>query len=566
MTHVESTQSDGHGPLLDATPTAAPPVMKPAPVASREGAHWFNARLEALGDRLNPILVKETRQALKSQQFSITFVLLLACGWAWSLLGIALSGPDIYYSSEGVSIFFGYFLILFLPLSIVVPYGAFRSILSEHDENTFELLSITTLKPRQMIAGKLGSSTLQAVVYLSALAPCMVFSYLLGGISLASILTVLIVTFLTSIGLSLLALLMGTVTRQRHWQTAVSVVMLIPLAIVFFAGAAMVVDILQFNAIEDVMGQDGFWPLVGMMATAYCSYFALLFAAATAQITFEAENRSTPLRLIMVGQHVLLTAWMAWIFAGISNRDPEVVLGYLMLLGIHWFVMGGFMTGESPDLSARVKRQLPRTFLGRVFLTWFNPGPLTGYVLAISGTVAGGILALTLLALPGVVVNWRGLTTDELILFNLFGICYIVIFLGVGRLIIGLLRKVIPFQTVGAVLVHGLLLAVMSSTPVILQMFFRTLNRQGFSLLQMTNPFWTLAESVDGSLSAMEVATLCIVLPITALLVFGFNLLGLTESVRHVRVATPARVIEEDVQTGRIVLPEVKPSSTSPWD
>jgi hypothetical protein len=82
----------------------------------------------------------------------------------------------------------------------------------------------------------------------------------------------------------------------------------------------------------------------------------------------------------------------------------------------------------------------------------------------------------------------------------------------------------------------------------------------------MTNPFWTLAESVDGSLSAMEVATLCIVLPITALLVFGFNLLGLTESVRHVRVATPARVIEEDVQTGRIVLPEVKPSSTSPWD
>ena len=38
-------------------------------------------------DRLNPILVKETRQALKSRQFIITFMLLLTVAWLISVFG-----------------------------------------------------------------------------------------------------------------------------------------------------------------------------------------------------------------------------------------------------------------------------------------------------------------------------------------------------------------------------------------------------------------------------------------------------------------------------------------------
>ena len=39
-------------------------------------------RLERLGDRFNPIVVKEVRQALKSRQFVLTFLLLLLAAWA----------------------------------------------------------------------------------------------------------------------------------------------------------------------------------------------------------------------------------------------------------------------------------------------------------------------------------------------------------------------------------------------------------------------------------------------------------------------------------------------------
>ena len=54
-------------------------------------SYWakIEALLDRLGDRLNPILVKEARQAMKSRQFVVTFSLLLICGWIWTVLFIA---------------------------------------------------------------------------------------------------------------------------------------------------------------------------------------------------------------------------------------------------------------------------------------------------------------------------------------------------------------------------------------------------------------------------------------------------------------------------------------------
>ena len=48
--------------------------------SARDGAGW-KAWLERVGDRLNPILVKETRQAIKSSQFTFTFALVLIAVW-----------------------------------------------------------------------------------------------------------------------------------------------------------------------------------------------------------------------------------------------------------------------------------------------------------------------------------------------------------------------------------------------------------------------------------------------------------------------------------------------------
>ncbi|MGE3778068.1 MAG: hypothetical protein AB7F89_12845, partial [Pirellulaceae bacterium] len=77
--------------------TQAPAVVSPfgpsTPVECPNDlpTRWsrVEAALERASEWLNPILVKEARQALKSRQFVVTFSLLLICGWGWSLLGVA---------------------------------------------------------------------------------------------------------------------------------------------------------------------------------------------------------------------------------------------------------------------------------------------------------------------------------------------------------------------------------------------------------------------------------------------------------------------------------------------
>src|SRR3954471_8656788 len=138
---------------------SALPAKRELPLISR----WakIEALLDRLGDRLNPILVKEARQAMKSRQFVVTFSLLLLCGWLWTALFVLTGLPAIYYAPVGPGILAGYYAVLSVPLLIVVPYAACRSLAGEWEDGTFELLSITTLSARQIIAGKLASAVLQ---------------------------------------------------------------------------------------------------------------------------------------------------------------------------------------------------------------------------------------------------------------------------------------------------------------------------------------------------------------------------------------------------------------------
>ncbi len=197
------------------------------------------ARIERLGEMLNPLLVKEVRQALKSRQFSITFTAVLCLSWLWSIAGVARLGPTVAYGANGPEIFFGYYLILAFPLILIVPYSAYRSLIAEREDNTYELVAITTLRPRQIVAGKLGIAVAQMAVYFSAVAPCLAFTYLLRGIDVPTIFWIMFYTFLASFGFSLCALLLATIAREKHWQVMLAVVIVVVLFYAFLGSMTL---------------------------------------------------------------------------------------------------------------------------------------------------------------------------------------------------------------------------------------------------------------------------------------------------------------------------------------
>src|SRR5262249_11768430 len=134
FTRGRVSERDGRASAMSASTGANPFAIEPA--AETTSGRWakVDAVVSQLSERLKPILVQEARQAMNSKQFSITFTLVLFFGWPWSMFGVSLFGPSVYYGAEGPGMFIGYFPILAFPLLIIVPVGAFWSLVEERQD------------------------------------------------------------------------------------------------------------------------------------------------------------------------------------------------------------------------------------------------------------------------------------------------------------------------------------------------------------------------------------------------------------------------------------------------
>jgi hypothetical protein len=536
--------ADGNATALEFEPAA--------PAYAERVWDAIERALERIGDRLNPILVKETRQALKSKQFLITFGLLLILGWGWSILGIIQAGPGAAFGAFGWQLFFGYYIILAFPLLIVVPFGAFRSLAIEQETRTFELLSITALGTRQIILGKLGSAALQMMVYLSAIAPCLGFTYLLRGIDMPSIAFVVFWLTLASLGFSMIGLLLATVATKKQFQVLPMLFAAIGCCAGFMTSIPLTGEFVERAGPQLIADRD-FWPVNGVILTAYLGYFVLLCEAAAARLSFASDNRSTRLRIIMVLHQFLFTAWMTLAWRENHGHNIEICAAFLTMAGIQWYLLGALMVGESPILFSRVKRQLPKSFLGRVFLTWFFPGPGKGYMLTMTGLVCSLLSACIGVAVAKI-LGWNGgggrmNFIDHVLPFALLGIGYIATFLGLGMLIIRFIRRFAVVGLAFSVLLQILLLLIGCIGPLIIGWIVPDLQySHSYSILQITNPFWSLLEVVEGHVN-LDLPIMISLVSFAAAAVFAINLPGLVREIGAVRVYRPKRVIDEDVET-----------------
>lgn len=514
---------------------------------------------ERAGEKLNPILVKESRQALKSKQFLVTFTLLLICGLGWSLIGVALVGPGVYYAPTGPYMLIGYHIVLTVPLLLIVPFAAYRSLAAEREDGTYELLSITTLSSRQIVSGKLGSAVLQMMIYYSALAPCIAFTYLLRGVDVFTIGLVLFYTFAASLLLSAFGLVVAAITRLRHLQLLLSVALLLGLVVATLTWCISMGEIaFEMGALP--YDEPGFWIAQAAIVTALASYFILFVWTAGAQLSFASDNRSTRLRVVMLAQQVLFTGWLMYYW--LSEREPEILIVWLGFSGGHWMVMGSLLTGELAPLSPRVKRRLPQSFLARAFLTWFNPGSGTGYVFAVANLAAVVLVAVAAVIVADMLGNMPGRLLTETSLFAVLLLGYLAAYLGVGRLLVLWLRRYLYFGLLLPFLVDVLLALGGAAIPTLLQAWLFGLNGfRDYSVLQVTNWFWTLGIAVDNP------TLLTFGVPVLvggfAAVVFAINLLVARQEVEQVRQELPERVREDE----RVLHPERLPvRPVSPWD
>lgn len=325
--------------------------------------------LDRASDWANPILVKEVRQVLRGRFFRIAFslVLLALCLVTTTYIMEAsvrsgrIDGRDLFSAAYGW---------LGAALFGLVPFGTFSSMGNEWDENTFDLLVLSNLKPWRIIWGKLLSAAVQALLYLVTFAPFMACAFLMQGVDLAALGIVLAWSFLWSMALSVLSLALSTLSKTRMARMFLMAVLAGALS--FAAAMAISMGIGLMHRPNSLFGTE-FW----MAATAIWSGIlfaaAFLFCMASNSLAHAEENRSTNLRVVCSLGLAAGMAWLAYATHRMPNADA-LTRGCFFLLLVCLAVPSLLFITEPNPLGRRVAFRVPRGSLTSLLSVPWLPG------------------------------------------------------------------------------------------------------------------------------------------------------------------------------------------------
>lgn len=459
-----------------------------------------NVWLEDISDRLNPILIKETRQALKSRQFIVTFLLMLIAAWLISVFGTLAAGDSLEYGSAGRGLFTSYFVVLAIAIFVVVPYSAYRGLLNERDQTTLELLNITSLSPRQLIWGKLWSAMTQVFIFYSAIAPFIAFTSMLQGFDVALVAFSLGISILVTLCLTMFTLMLAAIPQNKHLQGlmtgAVFLGLLFVISMILSAVPVMLMETLPVDDAE-------FWFVVASFVVAGLSFFFLFTQIATAHLTFDADNRSTGIRIACTAQFVLYWSMIAFAQymlgrAIFTTSDDAMFIAMWCL--IHVGTCGFFAATEADFVSRRVRRGIPRTPFLRLLATPFLPGGHRGFLYLLLHLALIPVVLESLLGGTFGVGRWDGWWT---VTFVLYVLAYVGLGAAFGRALRRLSAEVRPLHVRVIIFIMFAMGAIVPFLPLL---FGATEFKWMYDRLRVMNPI-VMLESVSRSNYTNDIAT-----------------------------------------------------------
>jgi hypothetical protein len=347
-----------------------------------------------LDDALNPIVVKELRQAVQSR--FVVAVLLLFLALQLLVMGIFLivnsidgrlersdfqAGRDVFALLQGVLLAT---CMLFLP-----AYTGFR-LAAEHSDTNTDLLFITTLPGRAIISGKFIAAVVLALMIFSACMPFMAFTYFLRGIDLPSIFFVITFDFVVVLGSVMLTIFLAVVPGNRVLKSLLGLIGLIALLIVFGMTLSTTLMFLDFGVVGMFETRE-FWIAIACMGLGVIGFNALLYTWSVALVNPPSSNRALPSRLMLTALWAV-SGGLVWSFSRQLGHEGPLwswVLFTVPLLALYVVIA----INEREHWTPRVARTIPRRWWLRVPAFLFYSG------------AAGGVLhALLLFALTGLTV------------------------------------------------------------------------------------------------------------------------------------------------------------------
>ena len=343
---------------------------------------------EKINDALNPIVVKELRQAVQGKFLIVVLMLFLV---------VQLFTMGIFLANESASLSFNAGRTIFVVLSSIllatcllfVPAYTGIRLASERSDANVDLLFITTLRPRSIIWGKFLSALILTILLYSTCMPFMTFTYLLRGIDLPSICILLVFNFLIIAVCIQSAILIGCLPTNRVFKAILGVIWLVTTVGIFVSTRFLSAELLN-EGIGSQFDSWRFWRGALSVLGGGLALTGILVLLSVALISPLSTNRALPVRLFTTGVWLLTgTSIAIW---SITARDfsPAMVWAvlYILLYGIALFIA----VSEREHLGQRVRQSIPREGVIRLLVFPFYSGSANGVVWA------SLMITLTLLA------------------------------------------------------------------------------------------------------------------------------------------------------------------------
>ncbi|MFN0087781.1 MAG: ABC transporter permease [Blastocatellia bacterium] len=338
--------------------------MTAEPVPRNEGAAW--------SDRVNPIVIKELRQAVRSRFVVAALLTLLVVQLAAMGLYLLTAAGSILDFTAGRSAFLLLYAILLAVSLLFVPLYTALRLAAERSDSNVDLLFITTIKPRSIIAGKMLAAFMLTLLIFSACTPFMTFTFFLRGIDLLSIFAALGFGFTVVLACTQMAVLLASLPLNRAFKAALGVFALIILTGFYFAILSWIGRVL-FGSPYAVAA---FWKTMIILLTIIVFLAGLCFAISAALTMPVAANRAPIVRLFVTGAWALVGA-AAVIDSQVGKRHDSV-MGWQILFNLVFAASLLAAVSERDRPGARVLRAVPRSPAKRAISFLFYSGAASG--------------------------------------------------------------------------------------------------------------------------------------------------------------------------------------------
>jgi hypothetical protein len=486
---------------------------------------------ERLSDRLNPLLVRETQQAMRGRVFLVAFYVSLAAIVLLALERAAAVGAS---RRDGWNTFVFAMQVLLPILTFVVPLQAFLSMRQEVTGGTIEHLLLSRLGPFAIVRGKIAAAVVESLVFFSVFAPLVGLTYLLRGVDVPTIVSALTLAFVYGTGAVTFAIALGALSRWPAARALPLVVVALGLTVgtsIVTTGFPYLLRTASYTARAMEVSRAAAvltWAMPAILGA------PLLLCIGTAALAHPYENRSSGFRIYALLALVGGASWIAWLASRSSGRSvADAVPVFVGVAAIFAFPFVLFATTEEPPLSPRVRISVPKNPLLAGLAAPFLPGGGRGMLFCV---LLAGLAVFTTWFVPFAVA---GTEPDE----SSYAAAnvpwaYVLLYAGLGRFVRSRFAKG-PLGTVRARVAVPILVVVLAVGPYLLMAIGRLHRLPAEAAL--TNPFDTIHRMTHAEFDRVSPAVPWIL----AILVVLLHVPGMLRGVAEVATASAARRARE---------------------